>query len=176
MVKITTFNDRPVRHVRYSPDGTVILKLYERRPNRRARHLRVSLARWLAGRGIYLLESHATQRVSRNAPHPLRWRFSRVSSRPRPSRPFPTCVGRVRPPKIDPPALVGSMHLAWTASSGVAGIPPRGRPATGGGLRRRSSAAWAAGLIRAALDDVQIPRDHDPLLIALVGPHPVREE
>jgi hypothetical protein len=89
MVKITTFNDRPVRHVRYIPDGTVILKLYERRPNRRARHLRVSLARWLAGRGIYLLESHATQRVSRNAPHPLRWRFSRVSSRPRPSRPFP---------------------------------------------------------------------------------------
>ena len=51
MVKITTFNDRPVRHVRYIPDGTVISKLYERRPNRRARHLRVSLARWLAGRG-----------------------------------------------------------------------------------------------------------------------------
>ena len=60
MVKITTFNDRPVRHVRYMPDGTVILKLYEPRPNRRARHLRVSRAQWLAGRGIYLLESHAT--------------------------------------------------------------------------------------------------------------------
>ena len=29
------------------------------------------------------------ERVSRNAPHPLRWRFSGVSSRPRPSRPFP---------------------------------------------------------------------------------------
>ena len=63
MVKITTFKDRPVRHVRYMPDGTVILKLYERRPNRRARHLRVSLAQWLAGRGIYLLESHATPRA-----------------------------------------------------------------------------------------------------------------
>jgi hypothetical protein len=63
MVKITTFNDRPVRHVRYMPDVTVILTLYERRPNRRARHLRVSLAQWLAGRGIYLLESHATQRA-----------------------------------------------------------------------------------------------------------------
>ncbi|MCX7412798.1 MAG: hypothetical protein NTW36_05065 [Planctomycetia bacterium] len=63
MVKITTFNGRPVRHVRYRPDGTVILKLYERRPSGRARHLRVSLAQWLAGRGIYLLESHATPRA-----------------------------------------------------------------------------------------------------------------
>ena len=63
MVKITTFNDRPVRHVQYMPDGTVILKLYERRPSGRARHLRVSLARWLAGRGIYLLESHASRRA-----------------------------------------------------------------------------------------------------------------
>ena len=35
-MKITTFNDRPVRHVRYMPDGTVILKLYERRPGSRA--------------------------------------------------------------------------------------------------------------------------------------------
>ncbi len=60
MVKITTFKDRPVLHVRYMPDGTVILKLYEWRPNRRARHLRVSLAQWLACRGIYLLESHST--------------------------------------------------------------------------------------------------------------------
>jgi len=32
MVKINTSNDRPVRYVRYMPDGTVILKLYERRP------------------------------------------------------------------------------------------------------------------------------------------------
>ena len=63
MVKITTFNDRPVRHVRYMPAVTVILKLYERRPDGRARHLRVSLAQWLAGRGICLLESHATQRA-----------------------------------------------------------------------------------------------------------------
>jgi hypothetical protein len=63
MVKITTFKDRPVRHVRYMPDGTVKLKLYQRRPNRRAHHLRVSLAQWLAGRGIYLLESHATPRA-----------------------------------------------------------------------------------------------------------------
>ena len=63
MVKITTFNDRPVRHVRYMPDGSVILKLYERRPNGRARHLRVSLGQWLAGRGVYLLESHASQRA-----------------------------------------------------------------------------------------------------------------
>ena len=63
MVKNTTFNDRPVRHVRYMPDGTVILKLYERQPNRRARHLRVSLAQWLAGRDIYFLESHSTPRA-----------------------------------------------------------------------------------------------------------------
>lgn len=63
MVKITTFKDRPVRHVRYMPDGTVILKRDERRPNRRARHRLVSLAQWLAGRGIYLLESHATPRA-----------------------------------------------------------------------------------------------------------------
>ena len=39
MVKITTFNNRPVRHVRYMPDGTVILRLYERRSDGRARHL-----------------------------------------------------------------------------------------------------------------------------------------
>jgi hypothetical protein len=51
MVKITTFNDRPVRHVQYMPDGTVILKLYERRASGCARHLRVSLDQWLAGRG-----------------------------------------------------------------------------------------------------------------------------
>lgn len=63
MVKITTFNDRPVRHIRYMPDGSVVLKLYERRPSGRARHLRVSLAQWLAGRGNYLLESHATPRA-----------------------------------------------------------------------------------------------------------------
>jgi len=63
MLKITTFNDRPVRHVQYMPDGTVILKLYERRLSGRARHIRVSLAQWLAGRGIYLLESHASRRA-----------------------------------------------------------------------------------------------------------------
>ncbi len=63
MVKITTFNDRPIRHVRYMPDGSVILKLFERRPNGRARHFRVSLVKWLAGRGVYLLESHASQRA-----------------------------------------------------------------------------------------------------------------
>jgi hypothetical protein len=63
MVKITTFHDRPVRHVRFMPDGTVILKLCERRPARRDRYIRVSLAQWLAGRGIYLLESHATPRA-----------------------------------------------------------------------------------------------------------------
>jgi hypothetical protein len=45
------------------PDGSVILKLYERRPSGRARHLRVSLAQWLVGRGVYLLESHATRRA-----------------------------------------------------------------------------------------------------------------
>jgi len=28
-VKITTFNSRPVRHVRHMPDGTVVLRLYE---------------------------------------------------------------------------------------------------------------------------------------------------
>lgn len=63
MVKITIFNDRPVRHVRYMLDGTVILKLSERQPGGRARHLRVSLAQWLVGRGVYLLESHATRRA-----------------------------------------------------------------------------------------------------------------
>ena len=62
-VKIATFNDRTVQHVRYMPDGTVILKLYERRPDGRARHLRVTLAQWLAGRGVYLLESHASRRA-----------------------------------------------------------------------------------------------------------------
>jgi hypothetical protein len=61
-MKVTTFNDRPVQDVRYMPDGSVILKLYERQPTGRARRLRVSLAQWLAGRGIYLLESHASQR------------------------------------------------------------------------------------------------------------------
>jgi len=61
--KTTTFNDRPVRRVRYMPDGTVMLKLYEPRPNRRARHLRLSLVQWLARRGIDLLESHATPRA-----------------------------------------------------------------------------------------------------------------
>ena len=63
MVKITTVNNRPVRHVRYMPDGTVILRLYGRRPDGRARHLRVSLAQWLVGRGVYLLESHASRRA-----------------------------------------------------------------------------------------------------------------
>jgi hypothetical protein len=63
MVKLTTFNNRPVRHVRYMPDGTVILRLYGRRPDGRARHLRVSLAQWLAGRGIDLLDSHVSRRA-----------------------------------------------------------------------------------------------------------------
>ena len=63
MVKIATFNDRPVRHVRYMPDGSVILKLFERRPGGRALHLRVSLAEWVAGRGNYLLDSHASRRA-----------------------------------------------------------------------------------------------------------------
>ena len=69
MVKITTFNNRPVRHVRYMPDGTVILRLYERRSDGRARPLRVSLPQWLVGRGIYLLDSHASRRAqARNLP------------------------------------------------------------------------------------------------------------
>lgn len=62
-MKITTFNDCPVRHVHYMPDGAVILKLYERCPSGRARHVRVSLAEWLAGRGIYLLESRNSRRA-----------------------------------------------------------------------------------------------------------------
>ncbi|MFM8635913.1 MAG: hypothetical protein ACKOEX_14085 [Planctomycetia bacterium] len=62
-MKVTTFNDRPVQHVRYMQDGSVILKHYERRPTGRARHLRVWLAQWLAGRGNYLLESHASRRA-----------------------------------------------------------------------------------------------------------------
>ena len=68
MVKITTFNNRPLRHVRYMPDGSVILKLYERLPSGRARHLRVSLAQWLAGRGTYLLDSHASARAQSRMP------------------------------------------------------------------------------------------------------------
>ena len=63
MVKITTFNNRPVRHVRCMPEGTVILRLYERRSDARARHLRVSLPQWLVGRGVYLLDSHASRRA-----------------------------------------------------------------------------------------------------------------
>jgi len=63
MVKIVTFNNRPVRHVRYMPDGSVILKLYEWRPTGRARHLRVSLVQWLAGRGVYPLVSHTSRRA-----------------------------------------------------------------------------------------------------------------
>jgi hypothetical protein len=63
MVKINTFHDRPVRHVQFMPDGTVILKLYERRSDGRPRHLRVSLGNWLVGRGVYLLESHASRRA-----------------------------------------------------------------------------------------------------------------
>jgi hypothetical protein len=62
MVKITTFNNRPVQHVRFMLDGTVILKLYKRSDDGRARYLRVSLAQWLVGRGVYLLESHASRR------------------------------------------------------------------------------------------------------------------
>ena len=62
-MKITTFNDRTVQHVRYMPDGTVILKLYERRRDGHARHLRVTLAQWLVGRGVDLLESHASRRA-----------------------------------------------------------------------------------------------------------------
>ena len=63
MVKINTFNSRLVWHVRHMPDGSVILKLYERRLDGRALHLRVSLAQWLAGRGVYLLDSHASPRA-----------------------------------------------------------------------------------------------------------------
>ena len=50
------------------PDGSVILKLYERRPDGPARHLRVSLAQWLAGRGVYLLEV-----TRRRVPWPACW-------------------------------------------------------------------------------------------------------
>jgi hypothetical protein len=45
------------------PDGSVILTLNERQPNGRPRHLRVSLAEWVTGRGIFLLDSHATHRA-----------------------------------------------------------------------------------------------------------------
>lgn len=69
MVKITTLNNRPVRHVQYMPDGTVSLRLYERRSDGRARHLRVSLPQWLVGRGIHLLDSHVSRRAqARNLP------------------------------------------------------------------------------------------------------------
>jgi hypothetical protein len=48
---------------RYMPDGTVILRLYKRRSDGRARHLRVSLPQWLVGRGVYLLDSHASRQA-----------------------------------------------------------------------------------------------------------------
>jgi hypothetical protein len=38
MLKIKTFNDRLMWHVRYMPDCSVIFKLYERRPDGPARH------------------------------------------------------------------------------------------------------------------------------------------
>ena len=68
LVKITTFHNRPVRHVRHMPDGSVILTLNERQLNGRPRHLRVSLAEWVTGRGILLLDSHATHRAQSRQP------------------------------------------------------------------------------------------------------------
>lgn len=62
--------------------GSVILELYERRPTGRARHLRVSLARWLAGRGNYLLESHASKRAQAPAHDRFCRRVSRAARRP----------------------------------------------------------------------------------------------
>ena len=46
MVKITTFNDRPVRHVRYIPDGTVMLNLTSGGPTA---VLVISACRWPSG-------------------------------------------------------------------------------------------------------------------------------
>ena len=64
MVKITTFQDRPVRHVQFMPDGTVILKLYERRSDGRSRHLHVSLGNWLAAVSIsWKATRHAVPRL-----------------------------------------------------------------------------------------------------------------
>ena len=52
-----------MRRVRYMPYGSVIVKLYELRPDGRARHLRVSLGQWPVGRGVYLLDSHVSRRA-----------------------------------------------------------------------------------------------------------------
>jgi hypothetical protein len=59
MVKISTFQNQPLQHVQYMADGTVLLKFYDQL-GRQPRHMRVSLEDWLAGRGVRLIDSHAT--------------------------------------------------------------------------------------------------------------------
>jgi hypothetical protein len=62
MVKITTFNDRPVRHVRYIPDGTVMLNLTSGGPTA---VLVISACRWPSGwqAAVSICWNHATQRA-----------------------------------------------------------------------------------------------------------------
>ena len=59
MVKISTFHNQPLQHVQYMGDGTVLLKFYDQW-GRQPRHMRVSLEEWLAGRGVRLIDSHAS--------------------------------------------------------------------------------------------------------------------
>lgn len=54
VLKILTFHEQPVRHVRHLPDGHVLLNFFERGPDGHHRHSRVTEAQWRAGRGIYL--------------------------------------------------------------------------------------------------------------------------
>ena len=62
MVKISTFHNQPLQHVQYMGDGTVLLKFYDQW-GRQPRHIRVSLEEWLAGRGVRLIDSHASVRA-----------------------------------------------------------------------------------------------------------------
>jgi hypothetical protein len=54
VLKILTFHEQPVRHVRHLPDGHVLLNFFERGPDGHHRYSRVTEAQWRAGRGIYL--------------------------------------------------------------------------------------------------------------------------
>ena len=76
MVKISTFHNQPLQHVQYMGDGTVLLKFYSQWGNHQPRHLRISLEDWLAGRGVRLIDSHASIRAQQ------RWLFQPIR-RPR---------------------------------------------------------------------------------------------
>ena len=75
------------------------------------------------------------ERVSRNAPHPLRWRFSRVCVDRVPVRSFPACVGRVRHRSkavdVDHRHIVGRRLNSVAFVMGLDELGPVGRRATG---------------------------------------------